>query len=71
MYESTRSLREAETQCLERFRKKAAALRAADPSLTARVAFGRAVESLPAVTEVYQRVHHQLLLAGHAPLPLR
>jgi hypothetical protein len=71
MYESTESLREIETQCLERFRRKAAALRAADPTLTARIAFAKAVERLPSVAETYERVHHQLLLAGLAPQPLR
>jgi hypothetical protein len=60
-----------ESLCLEKFRKRVAALRAADPALSPTIAFARAVASLPGVTETYQRVHHQLLLSGQAPQPLR
>jgi hypothetical protein len=70
MYDPTESPRAAETRCLQAFRKKAAQLRAADPSLSMKAAFVRAVESMPAVASEYQFSHHQLLMAGLPPQPL-
>jgi hypothetical protein len=70
-YESTEELVAVERECLARFRQKAAELRAVSPTMTAQVAFCRAVTMLPKTADKYQFARALLQERGHAALPLR
>jgi hypothetical protein len=69
--ESIESLQETEMECLRRFRAKAAEIRAANPMMTAQVAFVKAVESLPRTADRYQSARMMLQWRGIEALPLR
>ena len=69
--ESIESLRETEADCLSRFRTKAKAIQAANPSLSPQICFARAVEALPKSAERYQYVRSRLQFTGIPALPLR
>jgi hypothetical protein len=69
--ESIAELQEIERQCIARFRRKAAEIRAANPELSAQIAYARAVESLPRTADKYQVARQRLQWAGYPALPLR
>jgi hypothetical protein len=63
-------LREAEAECVRKFRLRAQLIRATDPRLSGEVAFAKAVEQLPKAALRYQHIRARLGLAGVAALPL-
>ena len=69
--ESTEELVEQERECLARFRTKARELQAANPALSSRIAFCRAVEQLGATSNKYQWTRQMLEMRGVRALPLR
>ena len=69
--ESTEELVEQERECLVRFRQKARELQAANPALSSKIAFCKAVEQLSATSNRYQWTRQMLELRGVRALPLR
>jgi hypothetical protein len=69
--ESVEELVEQERECLGRFRAKARELQAANPALSSKIAFCRAVEQLSATANRYQWTRQMLELRGVRALPLR
>jgi hypothetical protein len=65
------AMQAVERECISRFRKKAAEIRAANPQMTAQIAFAKAVEALPKTADKYQYARQRLQWAGIAALPLR
>jgi hypothetical protein len=63
-------LRQAEADCVRKFRLRAELIRAVDPRLSREIAFARAVEELPKTAVRYQHVRARLGMAGVAALPL-
>jgi hypothetical protein len=64
-------LRADEAKCVERFRQRAAELKAAHPDWGQQTCFGKAIESLPKTSEKYLYIRNRLQMAGIAALPLR
>jgi hypothetical protein len=71
MESSIAELQAVESECIGRFREKAAQIRAANPELSAQIAFARAVQALPRTADKYQGVRQRLLWMGVPALPLR
>jgi hypothetical protein len=69
--ESTEELIEQERECLGRFRERARDLQAANPALSSKIAFCKAVEQLSATSNRYQWTRQMLELRGVRALPLR
>jgi hypothetical protein len=68
--EDIEELRQAEAECVRKFKARAQLIRAVDPRLSREIAFARAVEELPKTANRYQHVRARLGLAGVAALPL-
>jgi hypothetical protein len=64
------SLRAEEGRCIDKFRRRAAKLRAATPRLSPSVAMAKAIESLPNCTHSYLQARSHLTMLGVRPLPL-
>ena len=60
-------LRATEADCIQRLSAKAAALRQADPSLSAGIARAKACAALPNTTEKYLAVTQRLTFCGLHP----
>jgi hypothetical protein len=69
--ETIAELQATEVECLRRFRAKAAEIKAANPTMTAQIAFAKAVTSLPKTADRYQFARQRLQWAGYPALPLR
>ena len=70
-YESTEALIEMERECLARFRAKARELQAANPALSSKIAFCKAVEQLGNTANRYQWCREMLQGRGVPAQPLR
>jgi hypothetical protein len=68
---STESLQAEERECLSRVRQRAAELRAANPSLSAKYAFTKAFETLPKTLNKYMWIQGMLQSRGIPMQPLR
>ena len=69
--EGIEQFQEDERECLKRFRAKANEIRAANPEMTASIAFAKAVQSLPRTADRYQYARQRLQFAGIPAQPLR
>jgi hypothetical protein len=69
--ESIDELQQVEAECVQRFRAKAAEVKAQHPELSQQIAFARAVQALPKTADRYQYVRQRLQWAGIPALPLR
>lgn len=69
--EGIAEFQETERECLKRFRAKATEIRAANPEMTASIAFAKAVQALPRTADKYQYARQRLQFAGVPALPLR
>jgi hypothetical protein len=65
------SLREAEAECVRKFRLRAQLIRATEPGLSREIALARAIEQMPKAAVRYQRVRLQLGMCGIAALPIK
>jgi hypothetical protein len=63
-------LREAEAECVRKFRLRAQLIRATNPGLSSEICLAMAVERLVRVANRYQHIRARLGLAGVAALPL-
>jgi hypothetical protein len=69
--QSISELQQVEAECVRRFRKKAAQIKAEHPELTSQIAFARAVQAMPQTANRYQYARQFLQYAGVAAMPLR
>jgi hypothetical protein len=71
MESSIAELQAIEAECIRRFRAKAAEIRAANPQLSAQIAYARAVQALPKTADRYQAARSRLQWAGIPAQSLR
>lgn len=69
--ESIAELQQTEQQCIQRFRARAAEIKAQHPELSNQVCYARAVSSLPRSAEKYLWARQRLAFAGIEAQPLR